>query len=262
MRASMVQLTVAAALFAACEREAARPAMMKPGAATERQELRPNAGGSTRDFGGACPACNDPVAERIALDDPGPLGFSAEQVLALVEGAHVGAARWRRPCEPGACVTDEEECPKPAPSFGAATTALRVEVERAADEATAVLCPEREPSRECPESLSIPVRVTLVTDDGVLDERFDWAISAIHADYTSVDGVLEDVSGSLFSALPAQATVEWALRTNDEGTEASIHILAPQPPSDDPPREVLVQLEPTTEQGDDCRLAIEMLPAD
>jgi hypothetical protein len=151
------------------------------------------------------------VHEGVALDEVTDLGFSAVEILQHIEGAHAGVARWRDPCAPGVCVAIENGCPRHAPSFAGTTTTLRIDVEHTGEEATLARCREGEPGWDCGELLQIPVRVSLATDDGLLDERFETEIGALEAQGAAVGGELRQLSGSLREVLPSVAYVEWNL---------------------------------------------------
>jgi hypothetical protein len=271
MRAKVMGSVLAAAVLAACDGDEPRQPTSEPvGAAGQGMQStpRPNAGGSTRDFGGTCAPCPVPVVlEPIALDDAAAFGFSAEDMLALVEGAHEGTARWRDPCEPGACSTRDEGCPRSAPRFAGTTAVLRVAIESAAGEAGTLRCPGRAPHPECSTGLHVPVRLTVATDDGLLDEAIEGEIVARPGTaggpvFDTIGVVVESVAGSLPTALPELGHVEWNFWPTGEGFEADLFVLAPAADAEGASPELLMQLEPVADGDGACRLGIAMEPVD
>ncbi|HMI90258.1 MAG TPA: hypothetical protein VK509_02790, partial [Polyangiales bacterium] len=260
MRAHSIYWALTSAALIACQDGSAPAAMMEESkAAAGQHAVRPEAGGSTRDFGGSCAPCEEPLVEDLALDELSYLGFSAQQLLDLIEGDYAGAAQWRDPCAPGACeAIDDDGCPREAPSFAGTRTVFRIAIERAAERATTHRCAEREPTPDCPGFLTVPIRIELTTDDGLLDERLESELAAEHAQSAGVSMVLDRFSGSLPTALPALHSVEWGIWTGNPGVEADLFAL-PAPPSQTP-HQLLTQLERVSETGDECELGIPMDP--
>jgi hypothetical protein len=230
MRPLPIALLCAALLLASCADdetpESAGPTD-EPADDVGAMARRPNAGGSTRDFGGNCAPCREqPERIEVAWDEDGVVGFSPEQTLARVEGAYVNEALWRDPCAEGECAHDSD-CPREPAGIAGTQTELRLVIERSGTQATVERCHdgrgtardasqlEQAAARECPaDYMHIPVTVTLRTTDDMLDERIETEIITAHADDAlGIGGDLldaADVEGQLATALPSLGSVEWS----------------------------------------------------
>ncbi len=150
-------------------------------------------GGGTALEGGS--SCEEDTTE-LELDEVSPLGFSAEDVLALAEGTHEATLTWA-PDEASMATTTLES----------GTTAVTLVVE-AAGPASFV---DAEPpssggtvgmialGRVCPDRVDVPVTVTLTTADGALDETLEGTLSATDAGSATllVPIELDELEGTL-----------------------------------------------------------------
>jgi hypothetical protein len=226
------------------------------------------AGGTTGDFGGDCGQCEEPELEALALDDAGPLGFTPQDVLDVVEGVHVGAVRWRDPCSQaeGECERLDSGCPREAFSFAGDETELRVELERTGAPMLET-CPARAAAatdaggyETCIGTfLRIAVRLTLATADGLFGSTIeDELVIEPGSSSLGVGGSLtqDQIDGTLLAELPALEAVEWYVSFGAEGAEADLYLLgAPSGLS----RPNLGQLEAAGEG--ECRVGFPLMPA-
>jgi hypothetical protein len=136
-----------------------------------------NAGGQTgEESGDGC------LFEGTALSwqEQSPLGFSAEQLLALAEGEHAESFVWREPA--GFTYGPESGAGLLTLSASRAGSARFARIDKARSQA------------RCEDHVRIPLTVGLATAGGALDEAFDATLVATSVDEASVSQVLPSAS--------------------------------------------------------------------
>ncbi len=169
---------------------------------------RPMLGGTTGDFGGDCHCDAIDRVLPIAEDDS-VLGFSGADILTRIEGAYALPIVWGDNCEPG---RDGATCAASPPAFTGSTTEVQLAIESAATEAHVRECNRGGPIPECHITfMRVPVRGTLQTADGLLDEPFAVDLQTETLDDFGIGGRTEvDVlAGGLEDAIDHLAAIEW-----------------------------------------------------
>jgi len=171
------------------------------------------AGGTTGDFSGDKSRCD--ASSELAPDDDSVLGFSPQSVLDFSLGRYEIPLRWGTGCESAQLCSSERQCTPtydsdPTGLLGTETT-FAIELEPSDRRASAAH--PSEPQPDCAESMRIPVRMSLTSADGALNERAietelstEWGTTAdIHLErkLSSLEGAL----GSDGLGLPDSATL-------------------------------------------------------
>lgn len=213
---------LAAAILGACQDGAMSPGTPGDSNRQEPEPNRPQMGGATGDFGGDC-TC-DVTSRELALSEPDDvLGFSAEDVLARIEGEYALTMIWGDACV--GPLAPDEGCADEAPDFTGTETEVQIAIERAATSALVRECNADLGDHECHiTSMIVPVTGSLTSTDGLLDEPFEMDVQTLSADEVGVYQRLqaEDVGGSLPSRTPGLDHVEWAFVVS--GTDARFEV--------------------------------------
>ncbi len=165
----------------------------------------PRAGGINEDIGNYLPCERE---ERFELDSQTPLGFSARELLAYIEGRYRIPISWSDPCssEDNACVRPrscDSAGPRSTLSVAGTDTFMTLEV-RATGAAARTGFPGEDQSK-CGGSMRVPVEVSMESDDGAFSLQFAgevWSENGRQAQVLS-DDLLSEASGPLLSELPA-----------------------------------------------------------
>lgn len=112
--------------------------------------------------------CSASVTDLDPSDDPG-LGFSAQPLIDLVSGEHRVPLVW----QPSTLLKT------PAPGPDQSSTQLSVGIEMLG----APQFLQRDAQERCPSAIGLPVRVTLRSDDGVLDQVAETTLEAESPDF-------------------------------------------------------------------------------
>jgi hypothetical protein len=176
----------------------------------EAEPTDPRAGGATGDFGGDC-TCDRTTRELALSEEDEVLGFSAEDVLARIEGEYVLAMVWGDACAGESA--SEERCTGEPPGFTGSETDVQVAIERAATTARVDECNADLGDHQCHiTSLRVSVMGALTTSDGLLDEPFEMELQTERAEDVTVGQRLEadEIGGSLPAQAPGLARIEWS----------------------------------------------------
>ncbi len=159
--------------------------------------------------------------ENFALDEVTSLGFSAASVLANIEGTYRFDIAWFDPCN------DDRDCglkgncdqrPEDAPSTSYAGTETVLTIELFATGQPAVV-PSPGPDQEmCARSLSIPARLTMISDDGAVDMSSEleiWTECGRQA-AVGITGPASDLPGGIADELLEDSRVEFTFGTFDD----------------------------------------------
>lgn len=165
----------------------------------------PRAGGINEDIG-SHRACER--QDHFELDAQTPLGFSARELLAYIEGRYRFPITWSDPCS-----SEDNPCqrrrgcdavgPRSAPSVAGTDTFMTLEV-RATGAAALASFPGDDQAK-CAGSMRVPVEVSMESEDGAFSLQFAgevWDESGRQAQIMS-DDLLSEASGPLLSELPA-----------------------------------------------------------
>jgi hypothetical protein len=164
------------------------PAALAPEGAPSGDTSLPEVGGQTGDDSGQIGLECDIVTESsLALDDTSRFGFSANQRLALVLGAHEMPLRWTEP------VYDASGTLLDYASRG--TSSVRVQVELSSDHARLLERWDSTYDMDCGPRLLVDARLTLSSTDGALADTAD-AVLELGSDFDLV---------SLSTTLPVAA---------------------------------------------------------
>lgn len=123
-------------------------------------------------------ACED-TTTALDLADVSPLGFSGDDVLAMVAGPLSAAAEW----------SERAGAPTVTVSVMTAGTAIFHDLEPALDTGGAVA--EGAPDGPCSDALELPVTVSFSTDDGAFAEHSTTAMWVTDLAYVSVGAALD-----------------------------------------------------------------------
>jgi len=163
--------------------------------------------------------CTGGAEREVAIDETTPAGFSAEDLLASIEGEHDEEIRWTMP--EGLTV---------GPERGERT--LRVIIERSGDRAR-----ELDPSQDgighgsvCQAWVIVPVTVTMRSEDGALNDRFAGEVYAMdpRVAYLSAESTELSLAGKLSVAREsepehlASETFELAMTLSEHGATGTL----------------------------------------
>lgn len=152
-------------------------------------------GGGTLDGNETASACDEDATE-LGLDEVSPLGFSADDVLALAEGTHEATLTWVPDEAAMATTTLEPGTTEVTLVIEPAGPASFVDAEPPASGSSGGMI---ELGWVCPDRVDVPVTVTLTTADGALDETLDGTLSATDAGSATllVPIELDELEGTL-----------------------------------------------------------------
>ncbi|TNE91088.1 MAG: hypothetical protein EP330_06470 [Deltaproteobacteria bacterium] len=123
--------------------------------------------------------CLPTTTADLAVDETSPLGFTPQALLDLAEGSHTETFAFEQGGSVGVTVT-----------FTASGQA-RFEEREYQDDGSGM-----EMAMDCEDAVVVPGTVTVVTDDGAVDESFDVELEASSADLASWFGEVASLHGS------------------------------------------------------------------
>jgi hypothetical protein len=182
-------------------------------------------GGTTGDFSGDLVDCEH--TSEVSLGDGSELGFTPESVLAFSEGEYVTRMRWFSPCEHPESPCGRARCRNSrVPQSDGTETTLRVAVERTGEKAIVKHGPT-----QCAELMRVPVMVTFITDDGLLDERFAttlWTETGRDSG-TGAMGLTQELNGALRSdgAFDDETYFDFGLSFYSGAVEVDLYFVDP-----------------------------------
>lgn len=188
---------------------------------------KPQAGGSTRDFGGArCGYCAH--HQEVAWNDDSVTGYSADQVAASFTGAYTARVKWGGPCEKPCARDGGCYAVTPAPSIVGRETTLYYELARSSRPVVVDICdlendgglwsldagweaPDPKSIEQCFYAyMRVPIVMTLRTSDGLLDERVEGTVRVGNPARIHVDAGLTELRGELWSVVPGLNGAGWS----------------------------------------------------
>jgi len=210
MRGSRISAIFIAVAIWGCQGSGMSPGVPGDAVGNEPEESSgPRTGGATGDFGGDCD-CDRMLRELELSEADSVLGFSAEDVLAKIEGEYVLSMAWGDACT-GASAPDDG-CNSEAPAVVGTTTDVQLVIVGAAMSARVDEC-NRGGAPQCHITwMTVSVSGSLSTSDGLLDAPFEIELQTSSADDVTIGQQLEaeDVGGALAEHVPGLAGIEWA----------------------------------------------------